>query len=128
MASSFRARPRRGRILIWCAAAVIFVVGVAPTSAAEPPSVETAWFDTDEPAMITNLAGGFVDPIITVGDTIGGYMFEAIPDGIAHAVRWQADRRVRQPRDVHRSIPVQPDAAGRATSTTSPIRWSASSS
>jgi hypothetical protein len=41
-------------------------------------------FITGQPAMLTPLApGSTVTPIITVGDTVRGYRFEAIPDGIS---------------------------------------------
>src|SRR5512133_806823 len=41
-------------------------------------------FQTTTPAMLTaSAAGASVQPIISVGDTLGnGYRFEAIPDGI----------------------------------------------
>ncbi len=46
-------------------------------------------FDTSHASMVEPvMAGVSVDPIITVGDTLGsGYRFEAIPDGIAVATR-----------------------------------------
>jgi Alkaline phosphatase PhoX len=41
-------------------------------------------FKTSQPAMLTPVASGAsVAPIITVGDTVRGYRFEAIPDGIS---------------------------------------------
>jgi hypothetical protein len=41
-------------------------------------------FHTSTPAMLTPLApGSSVKPIISVGDTVGGYTFESIPDGIS---------------------------------------------
>jgi hypothetical protein len=41
-------------------------------------------FHTSTPAMLTPLApGSSVRPIISVGDTLRGYMFESIPDGIS---------------------------------------------
>lgn len=40
-------------------------------------------FKTSQPAMLTPLTGGTVTPIITVGETVNGYRFEAIPDGIS---------------------------------------------
>lgn len=84
MASDFRARPRRSRILILFAALAVVAVGAAPVSAAEPPE-EPMSFGTEEDPMLINLAGGQVTPIITVGDTFRTFMFEAIPDGIAVA-------------------------------------------
>jgi hypothetical protein len=44
----------------------------------------SAGFHTSTPAMLTPLApGSSVKPIITVGDTVNGYMFESIPDGLS---------------------------------------------
>jgi hypothetical protein len=41
-------------------------------------------FHTSQGAMLTPLApGSSVTPIISVGDTVGGYRFESIPDGIS---------------------------------------------
>lgn len=41
-------------------------------------------FQTSQAAMLTPLASGSsVTPIITVGDSIGSYRFEALPDGIS---------------------------------------------
>lgn len=80
MASDFRARPQAGRILIVFAALSVVALGAAPVSAAEP---EPLSFQTSEEAMLTNLTGGPVTPLLTVGDTLRGYMFEALPDGIS---------------------------------------------
>jgi hypothetical protein len=64
-------------------AAAIVAGTTAPTAAAEDPG-----FLTSHPPMLTALApGASVKPIITVGDTVGGYRFEAIPDGIAVPLR-----------------------------------------
>jgi hypothetical protein len=56
---------------------------------AGPVAANDSGFDTSQPAMAQPvMAGVTVDPIITVGDTLGnGYRFEAIPDGIAVATR-----------------------------------------
>jgi hypothetical protein len=54
-------------------------MAAAPVSAARPE----ANFITDEDAMMWNLAGGSVEPILTVGDEIGSYLFDALPDGIS---------------------------------------------
>ncbi|MEX2547657.1 MAG: hypothetical protein WD830_07685 [Chloroflexota bacterium] len=82
MPSDLRARPLRGRVLIAVAALAIVAVGASPVTAA--PS--QPGFKTSQAPMLTPMApGSTVTPIITVGDTIGGYMFEAIPDGISIA-------------------------------------------
>jgi serralysin len=76
MASVFRVRPRLGRAFVLVAVLATVAISATPVSGAPG-------FKTSQQSMVTNLAaGGTVDPIITVGDTIGSYMFEAIPDGI----------------------------------------------
>ena len=62
-------------------ACVALVAGATAATAGANPS----GFKTSEPSLLTPLLpGATVDPIISVGDTLGdGYMFEAIPDGIA---------------------------------------------
>ena len=82
MASKFRARPSRSRFLIALAALAVLGIGAAPVAAAER-SDEPVSFITDEDAMLWNLTGGQVTPIITVGDTFRTFMFESIPDGIS---------------------------------------------
>jgi len=72
--ASTRARPRIGLLAL---VAVLGTLVVAASPVAAKPG-----FLTTQPSMVTNLTGGTVKPIITVGDTIGSYMFEAIPDGI----------------------------------------------
>src|SRR5215212_3520579 len=62
-------------------AAVLGLVGVGlGAAAAKPPS----GFLTAKPALLAPVAAGVeVKPLLTVGDTVGGYKFESIPDGIA---------------------------------------------
>ena len=43
----------------------------------------SAGFHTSQPAMLKGVAGTSVLPIISVGDVVDDYMFEAIPDGIS---------------------------------------------
>jgi hypothetical protein len=68
---------RRAAIL---PAAALSVVTVVPHASAAAP------FFTSEPAMLTLdptvPAGSTVLPIISVGDQVGGFTFEGIPDGI----------------------------------------------
>ena len=79
MASVFRVRPRLGRTLVLVAILATLAVGATPAAAAPG-------FLTSQAPMLTPMApGSTVKPIITVGDTIGGYMFEGIPDGISIA-------------------------------------------
>jgi hypothetical protein len=59
------------------AASTAPVVGAAPTKSG---------FKTSQPAMLTlgpAAIGGSVEALLTVGDTLNGYTFEAIPDGIS---------------------------------------------
>jgi hypothetical protein len=51
----------------------------APAWAAGPP----AGFHTGQGAMLAGSSGVSVTPLITVGESVGGYRFESIPDGIA---------------------------------------------
>src|SRR5688572_27804466 len=82
MASDFRARPRAGRLVLGLAALAIVAISATPATAA--PS--KPGFKTSQPSMLTPMApGSTVSPIITVADMVGGYMFEAIPDGISFA-------------------------------------------
>jgi hypothetical protein len=65
-----------------CAAALaaLGALTALPASAGD----NSAGFHTSTPAMLTPLApGSSVLPIISVGDTLRGYMFESIPDGIS---------------------------------------------
>jgi hypothetical protein len=60
----------------------LLVVAVAATTAGAGDN--DSGFKTSQPAMLTPLApGATVTPIITVGDTVRDYRFEAIPDGIS---------------------------------------------
>lgn len=74
-----RVGPVRRRLLVPIAAVVLATVAAAPVSAARPE----VNFITDEDAMMWNLAGGSVEAIVTVGDELGSFMFDAIPDGIS---------------------------------------------
>jgi hypothetical protein len=64
---------------------VVLAVGATLAAlTALPAGADNPGFHTSTPAMLTPLApGSSVTPIISVGDTVGGYMFESIPDGIA---------------------------------------------
>ena len=60
------------------------VLGVVLTAGIAGAGDNNAGFKTNQAAMLTPLApGASVTPIITVGDTVRGYRFEAIPDGIS---------------------------------------------
>src|SRR5439155_9836756 len=61
---------------------LLLAVAVATGSAGAGDN--NAGFTTSQPAMMAPLAAGTtVTPIITVGDTVRDYRFEAIPDGIS---------------------------------------------
>jgi len=61
---------------------VLLVVALATGTAGAGDN--NSGFQTSQAAMMTPLVGGSsVTPIITVGDTVRGYRFEAIPDGIS---------------------------------------------
>jgi hypothetical protein len=63
---------------------VAFVATVAAAGALPAGADNDSGFHTSVPAMLTPLApGGDVKPIISVGDSVRGYRFEAIPDGIS---------------------------------------------
>jgi hypothetical protein len=60
------------------AAAALLTLVAIPATAGDGPG-----FRTSQPAMLTGVGGTTVTPIISVGDNVRGYMFEAIPDGIS---------------------------------------------
>lgn len=82
MVSFARSRSGPARLVALSIVALLAVTLIAGPTAAKPTK---PGFTTSQQSMITNLTGGSVKPIITVGDTIGDYMFESIPDGIAVA-------------------------------------------
>ena len=63
--------------------ALVALVGVAFGGGASAKSKESG-FLTAKPALLAPVAPGVeVKPLLTVGDMVGGYKFESIPDGIA---------------------------------------------
>ena len=67
---------------------VLAIVAVAAGAAGAGDN--DSGFKTTQPNMLTPVApGATVEGIITVGDTIGGYRFESVPDGIAFRQRGQ---------------------------------------
>jgi hypothetical protein len=70
---------RRRALLLVVAAGV--AVGVASATSSAKPS---PGFLTTRAALLAAVAPGVeVKPLLNVGDTVGGYKFESIPDGIA---------------------------------------------
>ena len=78
--------PGRLRIqLVGLTVIAALIVGAVPATAASPGK---AGFKTKQGAMLTPVGAGVtVTPIITVGESVGGYRFEAVPDGIALKTR-----------------------------------------
>jgi Bacterial protein of unknown function (DUF839) len=69
--------PSKRLRLVTIVAIGLLMAGVVPVTAVDG-------FKTDQDPMIAPLVAGVdVDPIITVGETVGRYRFEAIPDGIS---------------------------------------------
>jgi hypothetical protein len=74
------ASPPRLRVRTLAAAIGLIAVAVtvAPASAARPS------FTTPQPSMLEGVAPGVAaTPIITVGETYGNFLFDALPDGIS---------------------------------------------
>ena len=64
--------------------ATVAVLVVALTAAVTATAKDKEGFTTSVAPMLIGLApGSSVEPLISTGDTIGGYMFESIPDGIS---------------------------------------------
>ena len=64
--------------------AVAAAVAVVAVGARPPAARAGAGFRTRQSSMLTAVASGvFITPIVTVGDRVGKYTFESIPDGIA---------------------------------------------
>ncbi len=86
--SALRRPTRRG--LLAAGAALVLVASMPLSAGAASPQ---NGFKTEQPAMLLPGAGApfgtEIKPLITVGDTIGDYLFEAIPDGISY---WQSGR------------------------------------
>ena len=105
--------PRRRRLQLTALIVIAALgAGIGPVTAAGGGT------KTSQPAMLTAVGAGItVTPLITVGETAGddGYVFESVPDGIARQGPQQRDRRrLRQPRDLARPVPVHAIGADRA--------------
>ena len=97
-------------------AAAVVAASLVVAAAATADNDKKDGFKTPVPKMLIGVAPGVTtEAIISVGDMVGGYRFESIPDGISlTATRQQPSRGVREPRDVARPVPV-PDAADATT-------------
>ena len=82
--------PRRVRGGLLTTGAALLLAASMPLAAGAAPQ---NGFKTKQPSMIALAPGSplgtEIKPLITVGDTIGGYRFEAIPDGISY---WQSGK------------------------------------
>jgi hypothetical protein len=78
------------RLLVALAAGVVISATTAPLAGAAPTN---AGFKTAQPSMVALGPGApaqsSVEPLITVGDVVGAYSFEAIPDGMSILPRGQ---------------------------------------
>jgi hypothetical protein len=75
--------PRSRLRLAALTSVVVLTSAVVPASSA---AADRSGFITAAPAMIAPLVDGVdVKPLLTVGETIGSYRFESLPDGIAIA-------------------------------------------
>jgi hypothetical protein len=69
----------RARAIFACSALAVVLAASATTSVSASPG-----FKTSQPSMLTAVKAGItVTPLLTVGDDIGSYEFDAIPDGIS---------------------------------------------
>ena len=81
MPTSQRARERRRLTTLTVVAATVALLG---GPAAASAATDTAGFITKAAPMMSALTDSVdVKPLLTVGETIGSYRFESIPDGIA---------------------------------------------
>ena len=70
-------------------AVLVLLLGLAVGTSSAGAGDNDSGFQTSVPAMLTPLSGGEVKPIISVGDTVGGYKFESLPDGISFTTNGQ---------------------------------------
>jgi hypothetical protein len=63
--------------------AAVLAAGIAMFIVAAAATGGSPGFTTAQGPMIDGVNGASYEPIISVGDTVNGYMFESIPDGIA---------------------------------------------
>src|SRR5829696_8716169 len=107
---------RRGLRLALALGLPVVAFAVAITAAtAKPP----AGFVTARPALLAPVAAGVeVKPLLNVGDTVGGYKFESLPDGIA--VEKKHGRQVDV--YVNHETSLVPFGARGANSTNAPLR------
>ena len=76
---------RRTSTLVTCGGAVMALAaaGLTGVAHARPAEPGTAGFHTSQASMLAGRSGTSVSPLLSVGDTVSGYTFESLPDGIA---------------------------------------------
>ncbi|HET7678001.1 MAG TPA: hypothetical protein VFK38_09130 [Candidatus Limnocylindrales bacterium] len=81
------ASPRRGRLLTLVICLVLAALLAGPAVATHEPSGAAGFKTGQDEMLVPRLAGATAEALITVGEKVGGYRFEAIPDGIALRTR-----------------------------------------
>jgi hypothetical protein len=95
----------RRRTLAACgAAAALAALGAAVAIAAQDPGVKTA----RPPQLVPMEPGVVVDPILSVGDIVGGYQMSGIPDGLGAYKDGQNRLHVLMNHELGRTFPALP--------------------
>jgi hypothetical protein len=90
------------------AGALALTVAGGAASAKNGPGKKGPGFKTAKPAYLVPLApGAAVDPILSAGDTIGGYQMTGIPDGLG-AYKEGGSLQVLMNHELGRSFPAVP--------------------
>ncbi len=90
------------------AGALALTVAGGATSAKNDPGKKSPGFKTAKPAYLVPMApGAAVDPILSAGDTIGGYQMTGIPDGLG-AYKEGGSLQVLMNHELGRSFPAVP--------------------
>ncbi|TML55436.1 MAG: hypothetical protein E6G21_01270 [Actinobacteria bacterium] len=88
--------------------ALALTVAGSASSAKKDPAKKTPGFKTAKPAYLVPMApGAAVDPILSAGDTIGGYQMSGIPDGLG-AFKDGGSLQVLMNHELGRSFPAVP--------------------
>jgi len=88
--------------------ALALTVAGSASSAKKDPAKKTLGFKTAKPAYLVPMApGAAVDPILSAGDTIGGYQMTGIPDGLG-AYKDGGSLQVLMNHELGRSFPAVP--------------------
>src|SRR5947207_11268120 len=88
--------------------ALALTVAGSASSAKKDPAKKNPGFKTAKPAYLVPIApGAAVDPILSAGDTIGGYQMTGIPDGLG-AYKEGGSLQVLMNHELGRSFPAVP--------------------